>query len=154
MDRDEDLFAPSLTQSERRELPPGQKPWRLSSQFYVAFFGGPLAVGAIAYLNGKRLGLPQARRAAIVGLGIAGFVAALVAGAVLLDSGGDRTPRLTLAVAGIAAFLAARELQKDADRLYGLNSNEDLAYDSLWVPGLVAVFLLGIFSLVVMASVT
>ena len=56
-ERDE-LFAPTLSQTARTELPPGEKPWRLNSQFYVAFFGGPLAAGTIGYLNGKRLGVP------------------------------------------------------------------------------------------------
>jgi hypothetical protein len=60
-ERDADLFSPSLTRSVRRDLPAGSRPWRLASQFYVAFFGGPLAAGAIGLLNGKRLGLPRER---------------------------------------------------------------------------------------------
>jgi len=152
-DRDDDLFAPSLTQSERRELPSGQKPWRLGSQFYVAFFGGPLAVAAIGYLNGKRLGLPQERLAAIIGAGLAGFAVAVGAAVVFLSATGAG-PRLIVAGAGVVSYLAVRELQKDADRLYGINRDEDLAYDSLWAPGLGAVFLFGIFSIVVIAAVT
>lgn len=153
-EHDDDLFAPSLTQSERRLLPAGQKPWRLGSQFYVAFFGGPLAAGAIGYLNGKRLGLPQSRLGAILGIGIAGFVAALAIAVVFVDAEAGRGPRLMLAVAGVASFLAARELQKDADRLYGVSLDHEQAYDSLWAPGLGTVFLFGILSLVVMAAIT
>ena len=108
-ERDADLFSPSLTQSVRRELPAGSRPWRLDSQFYVAFFGGPLAAGAIGVLNGKRLGLSRERLSAIGGIGVAGFVAVAVV-AVLLDIG--TRGRIVLAVAGVASFLVARELQK------------------------------------------
>jgi len=150
--RDEDMFSPSLTQTARRELPSGEKPWRLGSQFYVAFFGGPLAAGAIGYLNGRRLGLSLERQLAIIGIGIAGFAAALtVAGIVLDDESGGR--RLPLAIAGVASYLACRQLQRDADRLYGLDRDEDQAYGSLWAPGLGAVLLLGTFSLIVLAAV-
>ncbi len=151
---DDDLLAPSLTQSERRELPEGERPWRLSSQFYVAFFGGPLAAGAIGYLNGKRLGLPSTRLGAMLGIGVAGFVAILVAAVLLTDTEAGSRPRILIAVAGVAAYLAVREVQKDADRLYGISLSDDQAYDSLWAPGLAAVLLFGFLSIVVVASVT
>ena len=150
----DDLFTPTLTQSERRLLPAGKRPWRLSSQFYVAFFGGPLAAGMIGYLNGKRLGLPRARLVAILAVGAVGFLAALSAAIVLVNAEAGRGPRLMIAVAGVAAFLAARELQKDADQLYGMNRGEEQAYDSLWAPGLGVLFVFGFFSNAVIAGVT
>ena len=55
----------------------------------------------------------------------------------LLDS--DVTPRLVVAIAGAVCYLVVRRLQKDADRLYGLGRDEELAYDSLVGPGLLAV---------------
>lgn len=150
-EHDADLFSPSLTQSVRRELPAGSRPWRLDSQFYVAFFGGPLAVGAIGYLNGKRLGLSRERLWALAGIGVAGFVAVVVV-AVIADIG--TRGRILLAVAGVASFLVARELQKDANRVYGLSRNEHEAYDSLVGPGLAAVLLSGLASLAVLTAVT
>ena len=150
-ERDADLFSPSLTQSVRRELPAGSRPWRLDSQFYVAFFGGPLAVGAIGVLNGKRLGLSRERLLALGGIGLAGFVAVVVV-VVVADIG--TRGRILLAVAGVASFLVARELQKDANRIYGLSRNEDQAYDSLLRPGLAAVLLSAFVSLAVLAAVS
>lgn len=150
MSDDTDLFAPSLTQTGLRELPAGSRPWRLGSQFYVAFFGGPLAIGAIGFLNGKRLALSQQRLWAIAGASIAGFLALVVA-AVVIDPGGRA--RVLVAVAGVVAFLGIRELQKDPDRLYGLNRDEDDAYDSLWGPGLAAVLVCGIAEAIVLVAV-
>ena len=154
-ERDADLFSPSLKQSARRDLPEGSRPWRLRSQFYVAFLGGPLALGAIGFLNGGRLGLSRERRWAIAGIAIAAFVAVVALAAVVLAAGTNvnRGPRLMLTVAGVVSFLAAHELQKDADRLYGLNRDEEQTYDSLWGPGIGAVLLAGISSLAVVAAV-
>jgi hypothetical protein len=151
---DDDLFAPSLTQSERHHPSEGDRPWRLTSLFYVAFFGGPLAVGAIGYLNGKRLGLPGKRQGASLAIGVAGFLAALAVAVAFVDTEAGRGPRLMIAVAGVAAFAGIRELQKDADRLYAVKLDDEVAYDSLWAPGFAAVLVFGIFSVVVLASVT
>lgn len=151
MSEDTDLFAPSLTQTRLRELPAGSRPWRLGSQFYVAFFGGPLAIGAIGFLNGKRLELSQQRLWAIAGAGIAGFLALVAAVAVVIDPGGHG--RVLIAVAGVASFLVIRELQKAPDRLYGLYRDDDDAYDSLWGPGLVAVLVCGIAEASVLVAV-
>ena len=138
---DDDLFSPSLSQTANRQLPEGSRPWRLGSQFYVAFFGGPLAIAAIGFVNAARLGLPGSRRWQIAAAGAAGLAGA-VAAVLLLDW--DVTPRLTVAVAGVASYLIVRRLQKDADRLYGLGRDEDLAYDSLVGPGLLAVVVGGL----------
>lgn len=148
----DDLFSPSLTQTAARELPAGGRPWRLGSQFYVSFFGGPLAAGAVGYLNGRRLGLSLERRLAMIGIGLAGFAGALVLAVSVLDadSGGRRFP---VAIAGVAAFLATRQLQHRADRLYGFGKDEEQAYDSLWGPGLAIVVLFGLLSVVVVAAV-
>jgi hypothetical protein len=55
------LLRPTL-QDQRRT---GARPWRVESQVYVGFFGGPLAIGAIAFLNSHRLGVPGNGRARI-----------------------------------------------------------------------------------------
>ena len=153
-ERDADLFSPTLTESARRELPAGSRPWRLGSQFYVAFFGGPLAAGAIAVLNGRRLGLSRERLWAIAGIGLAGFVVLLAVVTVVLDPEADGGPRLILAVAGVASFVAVRELQKGADRLYGLQREEAQAYDSMLPSGVAVVLACGVASVLVLLAVT
>jgi hypothetical protein len=150
-EHDADLFSPSLTQSVRRELPEGSRPWRLSSQFYVAFFGGPLAVGAIGLLNGKRLELARERLWALAGVGIAGFIAVVVVAAII-DAGTRGRP--LLAGAGVVSYLVARELQKEPDRLYELNRDSNQAYDSLLGPGALVVVLSALASLLVLAAVS
>ena len=45
----EELLRPVLAGHQRT----GYKPWRLQSQIYVGFFGGALAVGAIAFAIGS-----------------------------------------------------------------------------------------------------
>lgn len=152
-ERDDELFSPSLTQTQRRELAAGERPWRLGSQFYVAFFGGPLAAGAIGFLNGRRLGLTRERLWALPALGIAGFLACLAATAAFIEADSGNSPRLVVAATGIATYVSARQLQKDADRRYGISRNEGEAYDSLWIPGLVAVLVFGITTLVVLAGI-
>lgn len=142
-DRDE-LLTPSLTQSGRRELPPGRRPWRLGSQFYVSFFGGPLAAAAVGFLNADRLELPRDRRAAIVAAGVAGFAAA-VALLLAVDSEWTR-PRFLLAATGVLAYAVAYRLQRTADRRYALGRSDDSAYDSLWRTGLAIVLVAGLAS--------
>jgi hypothetical protein len=69
----------------------------------------------------------------------------------VIDPGGHA--RVLVAVAGVVSFLGIRELQKDPDRLYGLNRDEDEAYDSLWGPGLAAVLVCGIAEAIVLVAV-
>ena len=148
---DDDLFSPSLSQTAKRRLPEGSRPWRLGSQFYVAFFGGPLAIAAIGYLNATRLGLPSSRAWQIAAAGAAAFAGA-VAAVLALES--DVTPRLIVAVAGVACYVVVRRLQKDADRLYGLGQDDELAYDSLVGPGLLAVVVGGFATIAVLTGLS
>jgi hypothetical protein len=151
-DEHEDLFAPSLGGGRRRVPPAGERPWRLGSQFYVAFLGGPVAAGLVGYLNGRRLGLPPARLAAIAAVGVASLAAVAVAVAAVGESE-NRPLRLLSAVAGVVAYLGIRRLQQDADRRYGVGRRDDETYDSLWLPGLGIVVLGGLAAAIVLAVV-
>ena len=134
-DRD-DLYSPTLTDVHRRraDLP---QPWRLGSQLYVAFLGGPLAAATVGYLNGKRLGLPRERLLAIAALGVLGLLLVVVAIAV---TGADNRARFISNVSGVLTFLGARQLQGDADRVYRAQAaDENEAFASLWGPGLLIV---------------
>ena len=147
----DDLFSPSLSQTARAELPSGERPWRLNSQFYVAFFGGPLAAGTIGYLNARRLGLPNRQLFAIGAAGLAGFVLAIMLVA-MVESDFVR-PRVAIAGTGVVAFLVARQLQKEADRRYGFGRDEERVYDSLVQTGLAVAFVAGILTILALSVV-
>lgn len=140
-ERDE-LFTPSLTQTSRRLLDEGERPWRLGSQFYVAFFGGPLGAATVGWLNGGRLQLPPARRVAIAAAGLAAF--ALAAVLVRVVDSEWASPRFVLSATGLLAYAVSRWLQHAADRRYGIG--EEDPYDSLWGPGLAIVLVCGFAS--------
>ena len=139
-DDGDDLFTPTLQGATRPSLPEGARPWRLGSQFYVAFFGGPVAAALIGWRNGKRLGLTDSRLRAIAGIGIGGLLVTLLFVATV--SGTDTSIRLLVAGSGVVAYLATRELQKPADARYAVGRNRD-AYDSLWTPGLITALACG-----------
>ena len=144
------LFRPSLQGREGVGQLPLQRPWRLSSQFYVAFIGGILALTGIAYLNGKRLGLSDVRLRIIVALGIAVTLISLAAlsyGIKIADLEGENGQwiRLILRMVSVALFPVLYKIQKSADRIYQFNHDgDDDLYSSLWVPGIIATLVLGL----------
>ena len=129
MDRD-DLLQPTLAGHQAR--PPVDKPWRLSSQVYVGFFGGALAVGAIGALNARTLHMPARAIAAVLGIALAAEAAllAVVAGTDIEEV------RILSIVAGLAAFGGAYLLQRSPDRVYHFHTDDDDPYESLFLPGL------------------
>lgn len=136
----DDLLAPSL-QHLPEGGPPGRSPWRVGSQFWVAFLGGPLAVGAIAWLNAGRLGLPASRRHAMLSLAIGALVVLLVGlGWVLATPDSDPGPRAPLRAAvqaaGVLVYLALAGLQRTGDRRHQAFGGD---YAPLWGPGLLAI---------------
>jgi hypothetical protein len=143
--RDSDLFQPSLTGVDHSAPATEGRPWRLGSQFYVAFFGGPLAVGAIAVINATRLRMPDRKRLLLLGIALAGFVVA-VAVALLAGDRLSGSVRLVSTAAGIATSGLLYVVQRPYDRSYHAftNGDEDDLYDSLVGPGLLAVLTLGI----------
>lgn len=150
---DDDLLTPTLAGPRREALPAGRRPWRLGSQFYVAVLGGPVAAGLAGWLNGKRLGLPANRLAAVAGIALAALVAVAIAAAAM-SSEENRPLRLVSMVGGAVAYLGIREVQKDADRRYGAGRSDRESYDSLWLPGLGMVVLGGIVAALVIVGVT
>jgi hypothetical protein len=106
------------------------RPWRLGSQVYVAFFGGILAVTAIAYLNALRLRAPAGVRAGIVAIGALGLAVLLVVAAVVF--GGGSAPdgaRPALTLVGVAAYGGLYLVQRPWDRVYGAFSARDADED-------------------------
>jgi uncharacterized membrane protein YfcA len=148
-EHEDELFSPSLR--DRVEAPAGERPWRLGSQFYVAFFGGPLAAAAIGVLNGRRLGIGDRRLVAIAAAGIAALGLALAVAATLDTD--DARPRFIVVVAGVATYFVVRQLQKAADERYRRGRPDEQIYDSLWWPGLAAVVVCGIISVLALGAV-
>jgi hypothetical protein len=125
-----DLFEPALTGYRR----PPYRPWRLQSQVYVAFFGGPLAIGAIAVGNAFKLGMARSAELAIAAAALLAE-ATLVLLVALADVGGFSFG----VIAGLAAYGPAYLLQRSPDRVYLFHSRDDEPYDGLLGPGLLAV---------------
>lgn len=146
----DDLLTPTLT-GQRAPQREGGLPWRLGSQVYVAFFGGVMAVTAIAYYNARRLGLKGKALALILVTGAVGLVAALVA--VGLIGGEGSAARLPARVVALAAYGVLYLIQRRADRIYHYHSRLDDPYESLFRPGLIAVFSVGILEAVLIFAV-
>lgn len=144
-DQQEDaLLTPSL---QGQGLPGlhGPRPWRLTSQVYVAFFGGSLAVTGIAWLNARRLGATSPRRTQILLAGLAGFAATLLLFVALSTDDTPSATRLGVQAISIATYGALYLLQRQLDRRYHWYDRRsgDESYDSLVGPGLIAVIALG-----------
>jgi hypothetical protein len=129
-----DLFEPALTGYRR----PPYRPWRLHPQVYVAFFGGPLAIGAIAVGNAVKLGMTRTAQLVIAAAALLAEAALVAVFAVTdTDAGGFGFG----VIAGLAAYGPAYLLQRSPDRVYLFHSRDDEPYDGLLGPGLVAVVL-------------
>ena len=133
-----DLLTPTLGAHEPRDWST-QLPWRLGSQVFVAFFGGPLAVKIIAVLNGMRLRMPRRQLVTMVPIGVAGTIAGVLA-AGLIDAGA--APRLLVQVAGVITYGPLHLLQRSPDRVHSTfspHADPEDDYGSLWGPGIAAV---------------
>jgi hypothetical protein len=136
----DDLLTPTLQGYVPRR---GDRPWRLGSQVYVAFFGGVLAVTAIAFMNALLLHAPARVRAGILALGAAGLAVLIAVAALLLS--GDSVPdgaRTALTLIGVVAWGGMFVVQRPWDRIYtsfSRESDDDDLYESLLGPGFLAV---------------
>lgn len=125
---------------------PARGPWRLDSQFWVAFFGGPVAAGALAWVNAGRLRLSPARRIAVLSIAAGALVLEAVGAAVLAVAdvasatwdGNGRVLGLTVQGGGAVAHPFLQRAQRTGDRVFRLVRGES-GYASLWRPGLLAV---------------
>jgi hypothetical protein len=132
----DELLQPTVTPVERRRLP-----WRVSSQFWVAFFGGIPAVTVIAFLNARRLGSTARKQVWIVVAGIAAAVVflALAAWIQTLDGGSRPMGRIAGRALGIVLYLVLAQIQKDDDGRHQVFGGGQ--YASLWLAGILAIVL-------------
>jgi hypothetical protein len=145
--RTDDLLRPSL--QDVRNLPAGGRPWRLSSQFYVAFFGGALAVTALAWLNAVRLGATRDTRRWILVTGTVGVVVSIVVSYIFFGDDYGSAARIGYRVVGVVTSIVLYRLQRSADRVYQFRTpgSDDEQYDRMLAPGLVAVLAGGVVQL-------
>jgi len=135
----DDLLQPTITAPPE---PGGKKPWRVQSQFWIAFFGGVLAVTPIAYLNTYRLGAPKRSRHLIL---LSGFVAtAVYAGFAWLWYPAEAySLRMAGRIVGVLQYFVVARIQRDDDNRHQIFGSGE--YASLWVPGLLSIgFALGV----------
>ena len=145
----DELLTPTLGEQHAR-TPSAERPWRLGSQVYVAFFGGVLAVTAIAILNARRLGMAQKTQWLMGAVGAAGLAGALTVVA-LIDSGSSS--RVPARIVALAACGVLYLIQRSADRVYHYHARDDDPYDSLLGPGLIACFTVGILEAILIVLV-
>jgi hypothetical protein len=131
-ERADDLLQPTLT--GRRVLPGADRPWRLSSQVYVALFGGVMAIAPIAAMNAHHfLGMP---RKPVTLIWVSAVVAeiALIAVAAIVDLG--VFAQVVRPAFGLLAFAPMYLLQRSPDRVHHFHHPDPDPYDSLLRPGL------------------
>lgn len=143
------LFEASLQDDPGRGAGAGTAPWRLQSQGYVAFFGGPLAGTAISIFNARRLRVDQDSQVKIAAVGVAAFLIAVVLAATVLEDA-PGVWRLVFAVLGLVAYAVAARLQRPRDRHFSVRHGDE-GYASLVGPGIAAVICARIVETVVLA---
>lgn len=133
---EEDLFAPSLQEEAPASL--RSLPWRVGSQFWPAFFGGSLAVGSLAYVNGRRLGLSRERQRWILISTLAAFLLTLgvLSYVVTLPPNLRVWGRRATQALGVVLYLVLARIQQPADRRHQLFGGQ---YARMWGPGFLAV---------------
>ena len=152
----DNLLTPSIQHLSKTEsISP--KPWRLASQLWVAFFGGILAYGYIAYKNSERLGEPRNARQRLVLVTIAGFILTVIVNWLfmhtdILAGAKDGTlVRLSSRIVAVLAYLLVKQWQTTADHAHQFTNR---GYASLWKPGLIATLGLGFLQNIIVWAIT
>lgn len=134
----DELLRPTVAEAPRRRLP-----WRVTSQFWVAFFGGIPAVTAIAFLNARRLGSSARRQQWIVVAGLAAMAAFVALYAWLRGTDdGARTMRIASRVLAVVLFLVHARIQREDDGRHQVFGSGQ--YAPLWIPGILAAVISGL----------
>lgn len=150
----DELLRPTVTAEASA---PREKPWRVQSQFWVAFFGGALALSVIAVINARRLGVPPRKRAWMIVLSLLALAVifgfwlnqpeAAKFGALLREG---RELRLVGRVTAVLLFLALAAFQRPADAHFRVFT--DAEYASLWSAGIASTLILGSLQTLLLAG--
>jgi hypothetical protein len=115
-------------------------PWRVSSQFWVAFFGGVPAVTAIAFLNARRLGATGRKQGWILLAAVAAvFVYVALFAAMRAMDGAPQLMRIAGRAVAVALYLVLAQIQREDDGRHQVFGSGQ--YASLWIPGILATVL-------------
>lgn len=138
------LLQPSLQDQQAFDLK--RRPWPLGRQFWVALFGGVLALGVVAIINAKRLGLEAAKLKLMVLVTLSALVfvfgfAVLLARFPELAFSDKPTQMLRIVsrTRALIAYVLLSQIQKQAARIYETLHD----YASIWRVALIAIFALG-----------
>jgi tetratricopeptide (TPR) repeat protein len=144
---DDDLFKPTIIDRPM----PVQRPWRVDSLVYPAFFGGPLAVMYLGALNARRLGVGGRQVALILLSGVVALVAQLLVFALFLQDVNASAARVSFSLAGVAVWGVAQVAQRRPFRIFLLRGGEPA---SLWGAGIGAAIASALIQLLLMNAVT
>lgn len=140
----DELLQPTVQNAPVR---PRAKPWRLQSQFWVAFLGGALPYAVIAFINAQRLGLETKKRwwmaiatAAALGVLVVLWLQRPVSADFVTFARGTRDTRLYSRITAVVLYLIVSQIQKPADAHYRVFGDD---YESLWVAGIGATIIVG-----------
>ena len=131
------LFEPTVQDHVARMPGAHELPWRVTSQGYVAFFGGPLAIAIVAVMNAPKLGLPRSDQVKIAVACTVAFAAAVALAVTVVGTGTDAW-RAVFPVFGLAAYAVAAWIQRRADRRWRFRHGDE-RYESLLPVGIGAV---------------
>lgn len=129
----DELLQPTVAAPQQKS---GKRPWRVHSQFWIAFFGGILAVTPIAWLNARRLGSSKRTRRLILLTGVVALAA--FAACIWKWYPDDRSAlRMASRVVAVLEFLVLARIQRDDDNRHQIFGSSE--YASLWLPGGLAI---------------
>ncbi|MEN0064381.1 MAG: hypothetical protein AAGA48_19700 [Myxococcota bacterium] len=144
----DELFQPTVARTQR--APGTPNPWYVTSQFWLAFFGGIFALFSIAWLNTYRLGMNNHERVRVVlwtGFAFLAVTGALWAYVAAFEGVAPSITGIRIAyrVGAVALYAALARIQRSAYRRYDyLVNSEESAFSSLWIPGIVAAVVAGV----------
>lgn len=141
----DELLQPTVVPEQERRLP-----WRVSSQFWVAFFSVPPAVAILAFFNARRLGAPVRKQQWIVLAGLVGTIAFVALYELSHVQGWSRSIlRLGGRVLSVVLYLVLSHLQSEDDGRHQVFGSGQ--YAPMWIPGLLAA-LVGILAVVLIIA--
>lgn len=124
---DNDLFKPTIEAFAAM----GKPPFSVPSLVYPALLGGPVAITALALVNGQRLGVPARALVTVAATGAVAMVTQLAVLAIAVNRPGtlenlgqNRAGTLLGAVCGAAVYAVVNLTQRSAYRSFQLRGGE------------------------------
>ena len=125
---DDDLLKPTIVDTPASV----DRPWRVDSLVYPAFFGGPIAAAVLGAINARRLGVSGRTISLIAAAGATALAAQLLVAAFFLQETSGSVQRFSYSLAGVAVWGVVQVAQRRPFRVFLLRGGEPA---SLWGPG-------------------